>query len=58
MSDGVIITFLLFGVVIFIGHLITAMIISEAFLKIKLLRRQINRLRENFITASYQRGRK
>ena len=56
MSEGVIITFSLFGVIIVMGHLITAMIISDAFLEIKLLRRQINRLRENFISTNYQRG--
>lgn len=57
MSEGVIITFSLFGVIIVMGHLITAMIISDAFLEIKLLRRQIDRLRENFISANYQRSR-
>lgn len=56
MNEVIVVTFAIFGVVLLVSNLIIAMTFSDAFLEIKLLRRQIDRLRENFISANYQRS--
>lgn len=55
MNAVIVATFAIFGVFLLFSNLIIAMTFSDVFLEIKLLRRQIDRLRDNFISTNYRR---